>query len=169
MPPSAWTNDLDGAIKEQASSGKPIMVLVHKVRRHARLLRPLFPAYLADATTATDTLVHPSPFLRDPRPRQSWCGACKNLKTQFTPGTDIVAASAKFIMVNLEDDAEPKDASYSPDGGYIPRILFVKDGKVVPEANSGNDQYKYFYSQAVDIVNKMESFAAGDWPSKEEL
>ena len=81
-----------------------------------------------------------------------------------------IAAELEFVAGNLEDDEEPKDPSYSPDGGYIPRILFVKNGKVVPEANTGNDQYKYFYSQAADIVKKMESFAAGDFDgAKEEL
>ena len=25
----------------------------------------------------------------------------------------------------LQDEEEPSDANYSPDGGYIPRILFV--------------------------------------------
>jgi len=97
---------------------------------------------------------------------KTWCGACKSLKNQFEAGNAIETASSKFLMVNLEDDAEPSDKSFQPDGGYIPRILFMRDGKVVPEANTGNDQYKYFYSQAADIAKAMDSFAG---EAKEEL
>ena len=38
---------------------------------------------------------------------------------------DLIDISKKFVMVNVEDDEEPEDAKYSPDGGYIPRILFL--------------------------------------------
>lgn len=30
-----------------------------------------------------------------------------------------------FGVACLKDDEEPSDAKYSPDGGYIPRILFI--------------------------------------------
>ena len=63
-------------------------------------------------------------------------------------------------MVNLEDDDEPSDDMYQPDGAYIPRILFMRDGKVVREANSGNDQYQYYYSSAEEVARAMAKFAA---------
>ncbi|CAF93073.1 unnamed protein product, partial [Tetraodon nigroviridis] len=50
-----------------------------------------------------------------------------------------------------QDEEEPKDDSFSPDGGYIPRILFLDpSGKVHPEITNknGNPNYKYFYSNA---------------------
>ena len=30
-----------------------------------------------------------------------------------------------FLIELLQDDQEPKDPKFSPDGGYIPRILFM--------------------------------------------
>lgn len=37
--------------------------------------------------------------------------------------------SKKFVMVNTEDDEEPKGKQYLPDGKYTPRFLFI--GKLI--------------------------------------
>lgn len=96
---------------------------------------------------------------------KSWCGACKRLKTQLegAAAESFVAASADFVMVNLADDAEPADPAYAPDGGYIPRVIFVDaKGAVRPElknpARSG--EYKYFYTDATSLVNGMKAAKA---------
>jgi len=103
---------------------------------------------------------------------KSWCGACKNLKPRFASSNEIEQASADFIMFNALDDDEPKDKSFSPDGGYIPRILFIDPNTKEVDAsltNPGRDSYKYFYPDPNGIVAAMgkakNKFAAG----KEEL
>lgn len=40
----------------------------------------------------------------------------------------FVKLAKDFVMVNLEDDDEPEDEKYAPDGRYIPRLYFL--GKI---------------------------------------
>jgi protein-disulfide reductase (glutathione) len=61
-------------------------------------------------------------------------------------------------MTNVGDNDEPRDSKFAPDGGYIPRILFLTpSGEVMDVTNTqGNPRYKYYYSSAEQIVPAME-------------
>lgn len=52
---------------------------------------------------------------------QSWCPRCQELKPVFAGSQDIQALSSQFVFINCEDDAEPEDADYAPDGSYYQR------------------------------------------------
>lgn len=101
---------------------------------------------------------------------KSWCGACQALKPQFASSSDIAELSRAFNMVNTVDDQEPQGDEFTPDGGYIPRILFLGESSAVflrrnqtvwllrifPDATGtvrkelhnvgGSSDYKYYYS-----------------------
>ncbi|XP_046388732.1 thioredoxin domain-containing protein 12-like [Ischnura elegans] len=90
---------------------------------------------------------------------KSWCGACKALKPEFAASIGIKALSSKFVMVNTMDSEEPADKIYAPDGGYIPRILFLSpDGEVLEDITNeeGNPSYKYYYFNVNDIISSMK-------------
>ncbi|XP_069681637.1 thioredoxin domain-containing protein 12-like [Periplaneta americana] len=90
---------------------------------------------------------------------KTWCGSCKAFKPVFAASKEIKDLSSDFVMVNVQDDEEPKDEQYSPDGGYIPRILFIEpDGNVRKEFynEDGNPSYKYYYPNAESVVASMK-------------
>jgi len=102
---------------------------------------------------------------------KSWCGACKSLKPKFATDKTIEELSANFNMVNASDDDEPKGAEYTPDGGYIPRILFIDAaGDVMTDEINvgGNAQYKYYYPQTASIVKSMQRVSS-KFSEKDEL
>lgn len=96
---------------------------------------------------------------------KTWCGACKALRPLFAASNDIAVESTNFIVVNAVDDEEPNGDIYSPDGGYIPRILFVSpEGKVLTDAFAQNhgagEKYHYFYSEPKSILATMRTVAS---------
>ena len=90
---------------------------------------------------------------------KTWCGACKRLAPLFSDNQELLKLSSKFVMVNAEDDEEPaSDTSFSIDGGYIPRIVFVDQAGIIhPEFSNlaRGEKYRYFYPSPNEIVNIM--------------
>ncbi|KAI1708921.1 thioredoxin-like domain-containing protein [Ditylenchus destructor] len=92
---------------------------------------------------------------------KTWCGACKSLKQNFQTSNkrkELVELSSQFVMVNVEDDDEPEDKMYSPDGGYIPRLLFLNKHGVPLDVNNEKNYPKnaYYYPLVADIVKAMK-------------
>eukprot|EP00911_Craspedida_sp_UC1_P003001 UC1_evm1s2192 len=120
---------LEAAKAEAATSGKPIMLVVHK----------------------------------------TWCGACKALKPKFAASDEIAELAQHFVMVNVQDDEEPEEEEFKPDGGYIPRIVYLDSaGKVVNDLynKAGNPKYKYYYTDGASVAAGMRDakahFASAD-------
>lgn len=92
---------------------------------------------------------------------KTWCGACKALKPTFSKSEDIAELSKDFVMVNVEDEEEPKDEKYRPDGRYIPRILFLSPGgKVMDEFYNKKGKHKdtkYYYGKIAEIIESMKA------------
>ncbi|ETN74341.1 hypothetical protein NECAME_13028 [Necator americanus] len=94
---------------------------------------------------------------------KTWCHACKALKKTFQQSHARKAfkkLSEYFVMVNTEDDEEPFEEEYRPDGKYIPRLLFLdKNGDLLEQFKNKKAEYKnyaYYYSSPADILNSMK-------------
>eukprot|EP00042_Codosiga_hollandica_P020233 m.64911 g.64911 ORF g.64911 m.64911 type:complete len:155 (+) comp49756_c0_seq1:61-525(+) len=118
----AWRS-FEAGKTESATSGKPLMLIIHK----------------------------------------TWCGACKALKPKFAASEEIALLSQSFVMVNVQDDEEPAGEEFRIDGGYIPRIYYLKpNGQVEGSLYNinGNPKYKYWYSDDLQVVEGMKNAAA---------
>jgi len=103
---------------------------------------------------------------------KTWCGACKALKPLFAASNEIEQQSREFVMVNLQDDEEPSDTAYQPDGGYIPRIVYLNpDGKVRPDISNKKrpEKYKYYYSDDKEVLMGMKDAAVAFTSEHQEL
>jgi len=89
---------------------------------------------------------------------KDWCPACKALKPRFAKSRDIEQLSHNFVMINVENDEEPK-TDYKPDGGYIPRILFTDPkGQLIKEVfNKKREEMRYFYGDEDSIIDAMRT------------
>ena len=87
----------------------------------------------------------------------AWCPRCRELKPRFSDPA-LVAASERFVMVNLDQDDEPEALRYGPDGQYVPRVLFLDaQGRVdAGLSNPSRSKYKYFYMPQDDLVGSMQ-------------
>lgn len=71
-------------------------------------------------------------------------------------------------MINIENDSELiKSINYSPDGKYVPRVLFfTSEGKLILNAynrhQDADKEHKYFYSSPSQIVKVMQQVIDND-------
>lgn len=91
----------------------------------------------------------------------SWCPKCKDLKASFFDPS-LVTASDRLVMVNVDQDDEPQSMLYSPDGTYVPRVVFLDpNGQVDRQLrNQARDRFHYFYTPADDLVGMMKQAIA---------
>jgi len=92
-----------------------------------------------------------------------WCNLCKDLKQGLMQSSEFVTMASLFNMVNIEterEDLEVKHSKLSPDGDYVPIVLFVAtDGFVehdITNIRTPNPVLKYYYPDAPTIVAKMK-------------
>jgi thiol:disulfide interchange protein len=96
-----------------------------------------------------------------------WCPHCKNYSGVFHD-PKVVEKSKKFVMVRLDQDAAKAETQkYAPDGGYIPRTIFLAaDGTVIADVHAPRDQYKYFYDEKnpASVLAGMDAALAKSTP-----
>lgn len=86
----------------------------------------------------------------------SWCKRCKELKPAFSD-SEIEALSQRFVMVNADQDLEPKALDYAPDGDYIPRVVFLSPEGIedLTLTNEARQRHRFFYTPGDDLAGVM--------------
>jgi Thioredoxin-like len=98
-----------------------------------------------------------------------WCPHCGNYSKLFHD-PKVVEKAKQFVMIHVDQDkAKEKTASYAPDGGYIPRTLFLApDGTVATDVHAPRPQYQYFYDEKdpASVLAGMDAALTKFAPSK---
>lgn len=92
----------------------------------------------------------------------AWCRSCQALKTSFKDD-GLVQLSHDLVMINLDQDVEPRSLEFAPDGVYIPRVVFVDPKTGRPDASIHNlrrSDRRYYYGPNDDIVGAMKKALA---------
>ena len=78
-----------------------------------------------------------------------WCPHCKNYAAAVFHEAKVVEQAKQFVMIHVDKDQNAAvSAKYQPDGGYIPRTMFLKpDGTLDPDIKAPRDKYLYFYDE----------------------
>ncbi len=98
-----------------------------------------------------------------------WCPHCAKYSKLFHK-EEVALLAKKFVMVRMNRD-ENKELSgkYAPDGGYIPRTLFLTpQGKLRAWIHEARPEFRYFYnySTASSLLRSMNK-ALGPDPEPE--
>jgi protein-disulfide reductase (glutathione) len=98
-----------------------------------------------------------------------WCPHCANYAKVFHD-PKVVAKAKQLVMVRVDQDKDKeRTKAYAPDGGYIPRTLFLApDGTLAPEVHAPRPQYKYFFDEKdpASVLAGMDAALAKLAPKK---
>jgi thiol:disulfide interchange protein len=98
-----------------------------------------------------------------------WCPHCANYAKVFHD-PKVVERSKQLVMVRVDQDKDKeRTKAYAPDGGYIPRTLFLApDGTLAPEVHAPRQQYKYFFDEKdpASVLAGMDAALAKLAPKK---
>lgn len=77
-----------------------------------------------------------------------WCPHCANFSQVFHD-PKVVEKTKQFVMVRLDQDKEKeRTGKYAPDGGYIPRTMFLApDGTLAADVHAPRDKFQFFYDE----------------------
>ncbi|KAK3285992.1 hypothetical protein CYMTET_6426 [Cymbomonas tetramitiformis] len=107
---------------------------------------------------------------------KSWCSACKNLAAEFSDpvkSKGVLELSKKFVMVNVPDDdaSEEYQRAFSPDGSYVPRIIFADPTSTIVNITNtlGNNKYKHFFSATYQVERAMKEALERLKPAKSRV
>ena len=98
-----------------------------------------------------------------------WCPHCANYSKVFHD-PKVVEKTKQFVMVRMDQDkGKDKTDKYAPDGGYIPRTMFLSpDGTIATDVHAPRPSYQYFYDEKdpASVLAGMDAALAKLGPKK---
>jgi protein-disulfide reductase (glutathione) len=88
----------------------------------------------------------------------AWCRSCRALEAAFA-SSRLVELSHELVMINLDQDREPRSQEFALDGDYVPRIVFLEPTTGRPDPSIHNprrESRRYYYSPRDDLLGAMK-------------
>ena len=112
---------------------------------------------------------------------RSYCGACQRLGESARDNEEFIELTKQFVMISCHESGICDNDAYAIgffecflshlDGRYYPRVFFINPNNTINYnlvSNPHNFQYRYYYRDVKQLIQRMNVFLEETYASQEE-